>query len=386
MPPGSICQSASVTCNPYLAQHLGCYNDNIERALPNYVNCTQEPRCKCDFTRTGCLSDTAMTVELCKDICCNGATTFAFAGVEAGNGCYCGVATTNYKRWTPGEVALPNTDCYVQCVGNPTESCGADYKINVYGCNVGCEIPGSLSTNLVATPQLVVKLYDIGDTINFRCLGVTNLLGDAQITCQTDGGWSGAVRRCQDIVESFPTQPQTPTYIDITATLTSPGNGIEGCLPIISIHSDEGFISPVRKIYAYGDVITVYCKRELDLIGDEQLICLNTGSWLGEIPRCSTQDSSTPITTAVGVGVGIVVIVALVASVIYCKRKNKTKQGHSADSTPTPPTGQYAGNTVVVTETHDAGTEIPLDNMGYESLGADRDTHNYQGIYADISN
>ncbi|XP_072016943.1 sushi, von Willebrand factor type A, EGF and pentraxin domain-containing protein 1-like [Amphiura filiformis] len=256
----------------YVAQHLGCYNDNIERALPNYANCTQEPRCKCDFTNSGCLSDTAMTIELCKDICCNGATKFAFAGVEAGNQCFCGVATTNYKRWTPNELALPNTDCHVQCVGNPTESCGADYKINVYGCNVGCEIPGSLSANLVATPPLVVKLYDIGDTINFRCLEGSMLTGEPQIICQTGGGWSGAVPRCQDTVVPPP-----------GTTCTQP------------IAGSNVFFSPRKSSYNIGDTVFFSCATRFQLNGGPTLRCQTGGVW-GTIPTCTQSTACGPLT------------------------------------------------------------------------------------------
>ena len=113
-----------------VAQHLGCYNDNFERALPNYQNCAQDPRCKCDFTNTGCIND-KMTVELCKDVCCNGAVKYTFYGVEAGTQCFCGLSTAQYNQW--GQ--LDNADCHTQCAGNTGESCGGDYKINVYGCS-----------------------------------------------------------------------------------------------------------------------------------------------------------------------------------------------------------------------------------------------------------
>ncbi|XP_072043888.1 uncharacterized protein [Amphiura filiformis] len=63
-----------------------------------------------------------------------------------------------------------------------------------------------------------------------------------------------------------------------------------GCLPIMSIYSDEGTIAPAKNLYEYGDVITVFCRKGLHHIGDDQLVCLNTGSWLGEIPRCSTDN------------------------------------------------------------------------------------------------
>ncbi|XP_072047500.1 uncharacterized protein [Amphiura filiformis] len=157
--------------------------------------------------------------------------------------------------------------------------------------------------------------------------------------------------------------------------------GAGGCLPAMIIHSDEGSVVPAKNVYAYGDVITVYCREGFHRIGDEQLSCLNTGSWLGEIPKCFTDDQKGTTVTelpdsytppddsscmssiiialgGVGVALGVVTIaIILAAIVVYCKRKRKPEQ---CLSTYTTPDVQNQTN-LVEDQYEDAGVEIPLD-------------------------
>ncbi|XP_072047958.1 uncharacterized protein [Amphiura filiformis] len=110
------------------------------------------------------------------------------------------------------------------------------------------------------------------------------------------------------------------------------------------------------------------------------------------------------IAAAVAFAVGIIATIILVAIGIYCKRKTKPEEGISSYSTyvaspsttqgsiiipqssTVQSTAQYS-NTSNPVEGHydDTGIEIPLDNMGYESLGADRGVPNsYQGLYSSV--
>ncbi|XP_072017558.1 CUB and sushi domain-containing protein 3-like [Amphiura filiformis] len=63
---------------------------------------------------------------------------------------------------------------------------------------------------------------------------------------------------------------------------------IPGCLPFPV--PANAVIDLVKGIYAFGDVITVYCRHGFALTGDERLICSNTGVWHGDIPRCSAEN------------------------------------------------------------------------------------------------
>ena len=71
--------------------------------------------------------------------------------------------------------------------------------------DLGCEVPGRLSANLLANPALETKLYAEGDTIDFSCV-IGTLIGAAQITCLTGGRWSGAVPTCQGIIATTTTE------------------------------------------------------------------------------------------------------------------------------------------------------------------------------------
>ncbi|XP_072046886.1 uncharacterized protein [Amphiura filiformis] len=57
----------------------------------------------------------------------------------------------------------------------------------------------------------------------------------------------------------------------------------------------------------------------------------------------------------------------------YCKRKKTPEQRLSVYYSVPPPDNQ-------VEDQQDTGCEIPLDNTGYQSLGADRDMPNYQEL------
>ena len=63
--------------------------------------------------------------------------------------------------------------------------------------DVGCEIPGIPSPNLIANPLLQVRIYTVGETIAFSCLQGYEVVGDAQLTCLTGGGWSGVIPYCR---------------------------------------------------------------------------------------------------------------------------------------------------------------------------------------------
>ena len=117
-----------------MPQYIGCFADDADRLLPDYSRtCAlgqQDVRCDgCDFTNTACDSS-SMTVDVCFEICCK-SNDFVYAGLEAGDECYCGNATAQYSRFAK----LPEVLCNSQCSGNPEQSCGADYKLDVYDCS-----------------------------------------------------------------------------------------------------------------------------------------------------------------------------------------------------------------------------------------------------------
>ncbi|KAF8263422.1 copper radical oxidase [Lactarius quietus] len=88
---------------------LGCYSDNVNgRALTS-----------ASYTDT-----VGMTVESCVNFC-NG-QNYIYAGVEYAQECYCGNIITG------GSASVASSDCNFACKGNPSETCGAGNRLNMY--------------------------------------------------------------------------------------------------------------------------------------------------------------------------------------------------------------------------------------------------------------
>lgn len=101
----------------------GCYTDSVaSRAL------------------TGAqFFDDGMTVAICQSICSN----FAIFGVEYGRECYCGNSLNG------GSVQAASADCYFPCAGDPTATCGAGDRLNLY--RKALTLPSSSSTSSSTT-------------------------------------------------------------------------------------------------------------------------------------------------------------------------------------------------------------------------------------------
>ncbi|KAF7291128.1 hypothetical protein MIND_01256000 [Mycena indigotica] len=89
----------------------GCYSDNVNGAGRSLSGAS--------FVNT-----TGMTVESCINFC--DTKQFILAGVEYGQECYCDNFVVN------GGATTPLTDCNMACTGNPSESCGAGNRLNVF--------------------------------------------------------------------------------------------------------------------------------------------------------------------------------------------------------------------------------------------------------------
>ncbi|KAI9768419.1 MAG: hypothetical protein M1839_004116 [Geoglossum umbratile] len=83
----------------------GCYEDQWERALPNFLRL-----------------DSRMTPALCAGFC----QGYKFMGVEYSTQCMCGYAFSgNYPK-------VPDTDCNATCGGDESQNCGATWRLNLY--------------------------------------------------------------------------------------------------------------------------------------------------------------------------------------------------------------------------------------------------------------
>lgn len=89
-----------------------------------------------------------MTTALCRTGCAQ--MNYTLAGTELGRQCWCGNALGGSARPQPYSV------CTSPCSGNSSQTCGGDYKIQVYSTN-GLQVPtqpaGSLGCYDTANPS-----------------------------------------------------------------------------------------------------------------------------------------------------------------------------------------------------------------------------------------
>ena len=105
-------------------RYLGCYTDsNFDRVLP-HGPCSSPT---CTYNN--------LTIDTCIELCRSASDAeYAFAGVEFGNECYCGISGTNYSR----HGIRSATDCLYSCSGSAYESCGGNDAIAVFNGKQGC--------------------------------------------------------------------------------------------------------------------------------------------------------------------------------------------------------------------------------------------------------
>lgn len=183
----------------------GCYQDNTGAGLTGYswVN-------------------NAMTVDQCNYGCAE--LGYSLSGLIFGNRCRCG------NTWTGGQI-YPDSNCNSPCTGNSSETCGGNYKTEMYDTApalalvqadiaarpagwIGCvaNSPGTALTNYNA--------YDGQLTVE-RCIATCNTYGYAFA-----GMANGAYCRCGN------TDPRTVVQQVPSAqycTASCPGNSTETC-------------------------------------------------------------------------------------------------------------------------------------------------------------
>ncbi|KAJ7905129.1 WSC domain-containing protein, partial [Mycena leptocephala] len=89
----------------------------------SYIACTKEPASGRLLTGYS-FTSASLTVESCISTCKS--RGFSYAGMEYANECYCG---TGYS--SPA-VTAPENDCSMACAGQPSEMCGAGYRLSIY--------------------------------------------------------------------------------------------------------------------------------------------------------------------------------------------------------------------------------------------------------------
>ncbi|XP_060069923.1 sushi, von Willebrand factor type A, EGF and pentraxin domain-containing protein 1-like [Ylistrum balloti] len=108
-------------------------------------------------------------------------------------------------------------------------------------------------------------VYRYGDTVLVICLEGYSPLYPVTLVCQHDKTWNGTMHRCDALSCQVPTPPDTLQYI-------------------IKSSADLQF----------GGTLTVGCKAGYKTLGNEQMICEANGRWAGHLPDCQAMTCMLP--------------------------------------------------------------------------------------------
>ncbi|XP_072035074.1 uncharacterized protein [Amphiura filiformis] len=108
------------------------------------------------------------------------------------------------------------------------------------------------------------EMYSLDERAQINCTDGLSLVGNHSIICGSNGTWLGKIPLCS----------------------------YEGCLtPVVS---NDSAVVPDKEWYTFGENATVLCLDELHLVGNNILICRSNGSWIGELPHCIPNGCSRP--------------------------------------------------------------------------------------------
>ncbi|XP_063419779.1 beta-2-glycoprotein 1-like [Mytilus trossulus] len=163
--------------------------------------------------------------------------------------------------------------------------------------------------------------YRYGETVNLVCETGYKLNGFKNLSCQESGDWSNAIPTCEDVTcpgfsielqQSWHPVKRLYMYNDIvtltcdegydltsSANITCQSNGIWSgiqpnctgvlCSPLPKI--DSALLPNQTKEYRYPDTFKVTCETGYEVEGADLLQCNSTGSW-SSIPRCTSIGNS----------------------------------------------------------------------------------------------
>ncbi|CAG8583483.1 3128_t:CDS:1 [Diversispora eburnea] len=143
-------------------------NRNNPRYEPRFLNCIKDSSdCYKRILNSTEVYETGVdTIDKCIKYC-NSKGIFGYAGLEAGNQCFCG------NDFTSKDINLDLEHCSCSCVGNRSQICGGFFALSVYNAskvdikNEGDNSTGSSKTKKIIgiTVGLVVGLIVIGVVI-----------------------------------------------------------------------------------------------------------------------------------------------------------------------------------------------------------------------------
>eukprot|EP00057_Strongylocentrotus_purpuratus_P026182 XP_011680656.1 PREDICTED: WSC domain-containing protein 2-like [Strongylocentrotus purpuratus] len=143
--------------------YIGCVEDDArDRVLPGVR-----------------ITSSSISISYCIQYCSESTTAnYVYAGVEAGNECFCGEDSDNYTRHGVGS----DDDCQIPCSGDPTESCGGLGYIAIFTSDgyIGCVeddardrvLPGVRITSSSISISYCIQYCSESTTANYVYAGV----------------------------------------------------------------------------------------------------------------------------------------------------------------------------------------------------------------------
>ncbi|KAK5996067.1 WSC domain-containing protein [Cladobotryum mycophilum] len=128
--------STTLGPSPTAWKELGCYADRLNRSI-------------LDKLVSGKDGDAALTIPKCQDTCYR--LDFQYAGVKAGNECWCSGYVAG--EWTPH-----TTDCNMTCTGDIKKNCGGKDCLNVFKALKPEVVPPRTTTTSTTTATGVGKV------------------------------------------------------------------------------------------------------------------------------------------------------------------------------------------------------------------------------------
>ncbi|KAK4062682.1 uncharacterized protein Triagg1_9800 [Trichoderma aggressivum f. europaeum] len=138
--PISTTTTSTLGPSPTAWDDLGCYADRPNRPILEKL-----------VSKKG--GDAALTIPKCQNACYR--LNFIFAGVKAGNECWCSSHVVG--EWTPNA-----SDCNMACTGDETQICGSKDCLGVFEASQSDIVRGPNSSSSTSIPGTSTTITEMG--------------------------------------------------------------------------------------------------------------------------------------------------------------------------------------------------------------------------------
>ena len=197
---------------------------------------------------------------------------------------------------------------------------GVDQRICLQSSSWSSTVPTCVVITHCSRPRTPVfgisfyNNYTVGSVVEYDCVNGYDLIGSNTTTCLPSGEWSAEAPSCRPVDCNEPGSPSdggrdinTTTYRSLVHYTCDDGfrlvgdssreclsSGVwSGDIPQCELIICGSLDIPVAGVLFYanktvGSIAVYDCIEGFRLEGDRDRICLNNGSWSGDVPSCAT--------------------------------------------------------------------------------------------------